>query len=78
MTPTPRPPQRSIAGPVVLIIMGILFLMGTMGMLEMHRLGLLFARFWPALLILWGIIKLVEYEQAKRQGLPARGIRLQR
>src|SRR5450755_1658861 len=74
MTPTPRPPQRSIAGPVVLIIMGILFLMGTMGMLEMHRLGLLFAHFWPALLILWGVIKLVEYEQAKRQGLPARGI----
>src|SRR5208283_208428 len=30
--------------------------------------------FWPALLILWGVLKLVEYEQAKRLGQPARGI----
>lgn len=72
--PTPRPPHRSIAGPVVLILMGVLFLLGTMGILEIHRLGSLFARFWPALLILWGVIKLIEYEQAKRLGQPARGI----
>ena len=72
--PIPRPPQRSIAGPVVLIVMGILFLMGTMGMLQLHHLGYLFARFWPALLILWGVIKLIEYEQSKRLGQPARGI----
>jgi len=58
----------------VLILMGVLFLMGTMGILEIHSLGRLFARFWPALLILWGVLKLVEYEQAKRYGQPARGI----
>jgi len=74
MTPTPRPPHRSIAGPVVLILMGVLFLLGTMGILEWHGLGTLFARFWPALLILWGVLKLIEYEQAKRLGQPARGI----
>ncbi len=73
MPPTQRPP-RSIAGPVVLILMGVLFLCGTMGILEIHSLGRLFARFWPALLILWGVIKLIEYEQAKRLGQPARGI----
>lgn len=73
MTPPPRP-HRSIAGPVVLILMGVLFLCGTMGILEIHSLGRLFARFWPALLILWGVIKLIEYEQAKRLGQPARGI----
>src|ERR1700723_236076 len=72
--PIPRPPQRSIAGPVVLILMGVLFLLGTMGILEIHSLGRLFARFWPALLILWGLLKLMEYEQAKRYGQPARGI----
>ena len=70
----PRPPHRSIAGPVVLILMGVLFLLGTMGILEIHSLGRLFARFWPALLILWGVLKLIEYEQAKRSGQPARGI----
>ena len=71
--PTPRP-HRSIAGPVVLILLGVLFLLGTMGVLEWHGLAVLFARFWPALLILWGVLKLIEYEQAKRLGQPARGI----
>src|ERR1700687_1510969 len=75
MTPTPPPrPHRSIAGPVVLILMGGLFLMGTMGILEIHSLGRLFAHYWPALLILWGVLKLIEYEQAKRYGQPVRGI----
>ena len=73
-TMTPRPPHRSIAGPVVLILMGVLFLLGTMGILEIHHLGSLFAHFWPALLILWGVLKLIEYEQAKRSGQPTRGI----
>ncbi len=72
--PVPRPPHRSIAGPVVLILMGVLFLLGTMGIMDIHHLGSLFARFWPALLILWGVLKLIEYEQAKRYGQPARGI----
>src|ERR1035441_1042317 len=72
--PTPRPPHRSIAGPVVLVLMGVLFLMGTMGILEIHSLGRLFAHYWPALLILWGVLKLIEYEQAKRYGQPTRGI----
>ena len=72
--PTPPRPHRSIAGPVVLILMGILFLLGTMGVMDIHHLGSLFARFWPALLILWGVLKLIEYEQAKRYGQPARGI----
>jgi DUF4097 and DUF4098 domain-containing protein YvlB len=72
--PTPRVPHRSIAGPVVLIFMGVLFLLGTMGIMDIHHLGSLFARFWPALLILWGVLKLVEYEQAKRSGQPTRGI----
>jgi len=40
------------------------------GILEIHSLGRLFARFWPALLILWGVIKLIEYEQAKRWANP--------
>jgi DUF4097 and DUF4098 domain-containing protein YvlB len=71
--PASRPP-RSIAGAIVLILLGLLFLLGTMGILDWHSLGLLFSRYWPALLILWGVIKLIEHEQAKREGLPARGI----
>jgi DUF4097 and DUF4098 domain-containing protein YvlB len=75
MTPPPPPrPHRSIAGPVVLILMGVVFLMGTLGVLNWHSLFHLFERYWGALFILWGVIKLIEYEQAKRLGQPARGI----
>jgi len=70
----PKPRPRSFAGPVVLILLGILFLLGTMDVLNWHGLLILFARYWPALLILWGVIKLVEYEQAKRAGQQGRGI----
>jgi DUF4097 and DUF4098 domain-containing protein YvlB len=72
--PPPRTAPRSLAGPVVLILLGVLFLLGTMGVLEIHGLLRLFGRFWPALLILWGVLKLVEHEQAKRSGQAPRGI----
>lgn len=72
---TPPPPQqRSFAGPVVLIMLGILFLMGTMGILHWALLAHLFARFWPVLLIVWGVIKFLEYQQAQRSGVRPRGI----
>jgi hypothetical protein len=58
----------------VLIVLGIVFLLGNLHMLSWMRLGTLFAHYWPLLLILWGIIKLIEYQQAQRDGLPARGI----
>lgn len=72
--PPLRPRRRSFAGPFVLIVIGIIFLMGNLHMLSWMRLGTLFAHYWPALLILWGVIKLIEYQQAQRDGLPARGI----
>jgi DUF4097 and DUF4098 domain-containing protein YvlB len=69
-----RPRRRSFAGPFVLIVLGIVFLLGNLHMLSWYRLGTAFAHYWPALLILWGVIKLVEYQQAQRDGVPARGI----
>ena len=72
--PPPQRPPRSMAGAVVLILLGLLFLMGTMGVLNWHGLTMMFGRYWPALLILWGVIKLIEHEQSKRAGLPSRGI----
>jgi DUF4097 and DUF4098 domain-containing protein YvlB len=74
MSPLPPRPPRSIAGAIVLILIGIVFLLGTMGIVNWHGLSVLFGKFWPLLLILWGIIKLIEHEQSKRAGLPGRGI----
>ena len=70
----PRHRRRSFAGPIVLIVLGIIFLLGNLRMISWGRLGILFAHYWPALLILWGIVKLIEYQQAQRDGVPARGI----
>jgi DUF4097 and DUF4098 domain-containing protein YvlB len=70
----PPRPRRSLAGPVVLIVIGIFFLLGNLRILYWHDLGRWFAHYWPVLLILWGIIKLVEYQQANRAGTRPSGI----
>jgi len=74
-SPAPLPPRRrSFAGPFVLIVLGVVCLLGTMRVLSMSRMWHLFANYWPALLILWGVIKLIEYYQAQREGARATGI----
>src|ERR1700758_4783528 len=73
--PPPLPPRRrSLAGAFVLIILGTVFLMATMRILSIGRLAHLFANYWPALLILWGVIKLIEHQRAQREGYRASGI----
>jgi hypothetical protein len=73
--PPPLPPrQRSFAGPVVLIVIGTVFLLGTMGVLHWGNLRHWFGHYWPLLLILWGVVKLVEYQQAQKTGSRSVGI----
>ena len=71
--PLPRP-RRSMAGPFVMIVLGILLLLANMGKLPWQTLATWFAHYWPVLIIVWGIIKLVEHQQAQRQGLRPPGI----
>jgi DUF4097 and DUF4098 domain-containing protein YvlB len=71
--PPPRY-RRSFSGPILLISIGTVFLLGTMGVLDWHNLGHWFAHYWPVLLIVAGVIKLIEYQQAQRQGTRASGI----
>jgi hypothetical protein len=72
----PMPPRRhrSMAGAFVLIIIGVVFLLGTMHVLSVGKLAHLFANYWPLLLILWGVIKLIEHMQAQREGTRSSGI----
>jgi len=76
-SPVQAPPpryRRSFSGPIILIGLGTVFLLGTMGVLDWHNLGHWFAHYWPVLLIISGVIKLIEYQQAQRQGTRASGI----
>ncbi|MFZ0807604.1 MAG: DUF4097 family beta strand repeat-containing protein [Candidatus Sulfotelmatobacter sp.] len=70
----PRHRPRSFAGAFVLIILGVIFLLGNLHMLSWGRIGVLFAHYWPVLLIFWGVIKLIEHQQAQRSGGRSSGI----
>ncbi len=70
----PAHPPRSFAGPIVLIVLGIFFLLGNLRVIHWPMLGYWFAHYWPALLILWGVVKIFEYQQAQRAGVRSSGI----
>ncbi len=77
--PPPMPPviqrqRRSVAGPVVLILLGVVLLLTTMHVLHPQPLLHWFGTYWPALIILWGVIKLLEYQRAQREGTRPSGI----
>jgi len=74
LPPPPPPRHKSFAGPLVLIIIGTVFLLGTMRVLSVGKLAHLFANYWPLLLILWGVVKIIEHQQARREGTRVSGI----
>jgi DUF4097 and DUF4098 domain-containing protein YvlB len=73
--PLPPPPpvyryRRSLAGPLILILIGGVFLLRNFGVhLPVWHF---FGRFWPLLIILWGVIALVEHFTSLRQGYQTR------
>jgi len=75
-SPVVAPPRRrrSMTGPVILIVIGLIFLLGNLHLISWGKLGLWFAHYWPLLLILWGVLKLVEHYQAKQEGIRPPGI----
>jgi Toastrack DUF4097/LiaF transmembrane domain len=70
--PPPYRYRRSIAGPLVLIVIGLVFLLRNMGI----RLPIWhwFGHWWPLLLILWGAIRLIEHSMAQRDGYRRAGV----
>ena len=69
----PRPPyyRRSIIGPLVLVCFGVLALALTMGWLSWPSFWHWFSRYWPLLLIVWGVVKLGEALWARQHGVPS-------
>ncbi len=66
----PAPPRyrrpRSLAGPLVMIVIGLLFLLRNFGF--RFPIWHFFGHWWPLLLILWGVIRLIEYSTGHREG----------
>ncbi len=70
----PAPPvyryRRSLAGPLILIVIGTIFLLRNFG--AHIPVWHFFGRFWPLLIILWGVIALIEHFTALKQGYQTR------
>ncbi|HZD31587.1 MAG TPA: DUF4097 family beta strand repeat-containing protein [Candidatus Angelobacter sp.] len=75
--PLPPPPpvygyRRSLTGPIILIFIGMLFLLRNLGVhLPVWHF---FGRFWPLLIILWGVVALVEHFTALKHGYRTRSL----
>lgn len=74
--PPPVPPpyryRRSIAGPVILIGLGVVFLLSNLGIIQHWQLWHWFGHWWPLLLILWGVIALIEHQTQHTMGYRTR------
>lgn len=74
--PPPAPPpyryRRSIAGPLILILIGVLFMARNFGW--HFPIWHWFGRWWPVVLIVWGVIILIENTTASRSGYRSRRI----
>jgi len=64
----PPPRRRSVVGPLILIVIGALFLLRNFG----YTLPLFhnFVKFWPLLLVLIGVVRLAEFFAARSQERP--------
>jgi DUF4097 and DUF4098 domain-containing protein YvlB len=69
-TPSYRPRPRSIVGPLILITIGVLCLLLNTGVISLHSFYGWFSHYWPVLLIIWGVAKLLEHLWARQRGEP--------
>ncbi|HKT50869.1 MAG TPA: DUF4097 family beta strand repeat-containing protein [Candidatus Angelobacter sp.] len=63
--------QRSLFGPIVLIAIGVVLLLRNFGVISTHGFWLWFSNYWPILLILLGMVKLIEYMWSRASGNPS-------
>jgi DUF4097 and DUF4098 domain-containing protein YvlB len=66
--------RRSLFGPLVVVAIGIAFLLRNFGVISYRSFGWWFARYWPLLLIFWGVVKFLEYLWARHRNEPYPGV----
>ena len=59
--------KRSIAGPIILISIGVLFLFHNLAGFDIIRI---IWRYWPLILIALGVTKLLEYYRTNQEASP--------
>ena len=66
--------RRSITGPLILILIGVLFL--TRNLWQEAPLFQLISQYWPFILIAWGVLRLIEVlvEASRSKPLPSGGL----
>jgi len=69
-TPYYSPRPRSIVGPLVLITIGVISLLGTTGVISFQTFRGWMVHYWPLLLIIWGVAKMLEHIWARQRGEP--------
>ena len=66
--------RRSLFGPLLIAGIGVVILLCNLGVISYHNTGLWFSRYWPLLLIFWGVVKFGEYLWARQHNQPYSGI----
>jgi DUF4097 and DUF4098 domain-containing protein YvlB len=63
--------HRSLFGPIVLIAIGVILLLRNFGIISTRGFWIWFSNYWPILLILLGVVKLIEYMWSRASGNPS-------
>jgi hypothetical protein len=51
--------NRSVVGPLILIVIGVVFLLVTLGIVPIAELRFLLTKWWPLILVVIGVWQLV-------------------
>ena len=66
--------RRSLFGPLLVAAIGVVILLNNLGYFSRQHVFWWFSRYWPLILILWGIVKFAEYLWARSRNEPYPGI----
>jgi DUF4097 and DUF4098 domain-containing protein YvlB len=57
--------RRSLFAPILLVVIGVIILLINIGVIASRSFFWWFSKYWPVVVILWGVVKLAEYLLAR-------------